>query len=451
MAGENSGSAASVVAMPEQPRSAPASEWVQLEPLPHGGAFPPRLFSNRPFLWLVASYGVEQLAFWGFFLAVMGEAGYRFHATAGQLGILLAAYSVVFIPLTVPFGMAVDRWSPKWMLVLAIIPSVACVLVALSARSVWWLCLAFAIDGVVAAMLIPGRGSLTALLVDRDQLVRANGALNAAAMTALVAGPALAGLLERHGGFHTVYWYVLGGMFAAVLLLLALPDRRPRPEDSGEETAPGFVAGLVEGFGVSWRIPELRALIVLASAAWFFTTVLIALEPLFVNHVLGRGVDVLGYLWAASGAGSVVGAVMVARSRRASGREVGLIGLSLVVAGAGFALYVGTAFLGPALAGTVVFGVGFAWYMSLAQALIQRVTQERLRGRVTGVVGTLQEGAALIGSLAIAAAGGLIVDVQPYLFGSAVVMIGFGVFGLMAGRRIAAGRRAGRPERAPAV
>ena len=91
-------------------RAREQSEGALLEaPRPHAGALPPALLANRPFLWLAASFGMEQLGFWAFLLAVMGEAGYRFHAGPTQLGVLFAAFSVVFIPLTVPFGMLVDR------------------------------------------------------------------------------------------------------------------------------------------------------------------------------------------------------------------------------------------------------------------------------------------------------------------------------------------------------
>src|SRR6266487_793292 len=87
-------------------------------PLPHRGGLPPSLFANRPFTWLVASLGVSQLGFWAFFVAILGQATYRFHAGTSQLGVLFASFSVSFLVLTAPLGMAPDRWSPKWSWVL---------------------------------------------------------------------------------------------------------------------------------------------------------------------------------------------------------------------------------------------------------------------------------------------------------------------------------------------
>ena len=429
-------------------RAREQSEEALLEaPRPHPGALPPRLLANRPFLWLAVTFAVTQLGFWGFLLAVMGEAGYRFHASAGQLAVLFAAFSVVFIPLTVPFGMLVDGWSPKWTILLSSIVAVTSVLAALAAGSMPMLYLAFALDGVSAALWIPARGSLTGLLVKEGELVRANGMLNALSMVAVIVGPAVAGLLERGAKFDvSVYWYALTTTMLGGALVLLIPDRRPK---GAEEQS--FARDLAEGFRVSWLEPELRSLLVLVGAGWFLTTVLITLEPLFVRHVLHRGLDVLGYLWAAHGVGALVGAVVISRSRRAQGREIPLIGVSLIIGGAGYLAYVGTSLIGVAVAGTMVFGVGFAWLLTLSQALIQRVAAEPLRGRVTGVVGMLQEGAGLVCALILAAIGGLITEVQPYLEWSAVLMAAFGLYGLWAARRIA---RAGRPETievAPAI
>lgn len=413
-----------------------AEEALLESPRPHPGALPPGLLANRPFVWMAAAYGLEQLGFWVFLLAVMGEAGFRFHADAGQLGILFAAFSVVFIPVTPLCGMLVDRWSPKWTMVLGSVAGVVSVVVAMSATSMPMLYLAFAVDGITASLLLPARGSLTGLLVEERELVKANGMLNALSMLAVIIGPAAAGVLERGASFDvSVYWLSLAVTALGGAVAVVVPDRRP-----AEVEEQSFARDLAEGFRVSWRELELRDLLVLVAAAWFLTTVLITLEPLFVKQVLHRGLDALGYLWAAHGVGALIGAVVISRSRRAQGREILLIGVALIIGGAGYLAYVGTSMIVVAVAGTMVFGVGFAWLLTLSQALIQRVAAEHLRGRVTGVVGMLQEGMGLICALILAAIGGLITDVQPYLVWSAVGMAAFGVLGLWAARSLARSR-----------
>ncbi len=425
-----------------RPERAPAEEALLEPSLPHGGALPPALFANRPFTWLVVSSGLSQLGFWAFFVIVLGQASYRFHAGATELGLLFASFSVSFLLLTAPFGMVTDRWSPKWFLLVGQLVSTAAVAVAFAGTSLWWLYLASAIDGVGAAASIPSRGSLTALLVDEGSLVKANGMMNTASMLAVIVGPGITGLLIRRGGQGSVYWFILGALALGSILLLPIPDRRPA---GGEEGS--FAEDLIEGFRTAVHEPELRSLLVMAASAWLMLTVLITLEPLFVKDVLHRGIDALSFLWSANGVGAFLGALAITRMKRATGREVRLIGASLLIGGLGYLGYVGSRVFALAVAGDVVLGVGFAWYLSLSQALMQRVAAEHMRGRVIGVVGMMQEGASLVGSLGIAALGGLVL-VQPFLVSSAALFAVSGVFGLRAGRRL---ERMGRSSPAVAV
>lgn len=409
----------------------PHPEGAYLEPpLPHGGALPPALLRSPPLAWLVAHHAFSQLGFWAFFVALVAQASYSFRAGPFELGILFSSFSVAFLLFTAPFGMVVDRWSPKLFTAIAQLLSIGAALLALSADSLEWLYLASALDGVGAAAHIPARGAITGLLVNEADLVRANGMLNSASMFGVIFGPGAGGLLAKHVGQRAVYWYVAAALLVGVVLLLPVPDVRPR-----KPHAYRFLRDLAEGFTVSWREPELRALLFLGGSAWFLLTVLITLEPLFVRQVLGRGVDGLGFLWSAHGVGAFLGALAVTRSKRAVGREVTYIGLSLVVSGLGFLLYVSTSSFGVAVAGTAILGVGFAWLLSLNQALVQRVAQEHLRGRVTGVVGMLEETTALACSLGIAVLGGLVL-VQPYLVGAALALAASGLYGLRAGRRL---------------
>ena len=49
------------------------------------GATRGRLLGNRPFVLYSASFGISSFAFWGFFLAVVAEAAYRYGAQSFQL------------------------------------------------------------------------------------------------------------------------------------------------------------------------------------------------------------------------------------------------------------------------------------------------------------------------------------------------------------------------------
>ena len=206
---------------------------------------------------------------------------------------------------------------------------------------------------------------------------------------------------------------------------------------------------MAEGFRVAWREPELRSLLFLACAIWVTLTVFVVLEPLFVKQVLGRGEDGLGLFWSTNGVGSFAGALALTRSRKAAGREVLLIGVALILSGLGFLAFSGTSLLWVAIAGNVVMGLGFGGFLTLSQALIQRVAAEDLRGRVTGVMGMLQESSSVACSVAIAVLGGLVL-VRPSLVLAAAALTASGLYGLRADRRIR-GEFAGRPMTRPSA
>lgn len=388
------------------------------------------LLANRPFVLYTAHFGISSLGFWAFFLALLAQSTYRYHATSVQIAILLAIWSVVFLIVVAPAGMVTDRWSPKWMILLGQVLAIASAGVALWGTSMGALYVASVIDAVGAAMAIPARGSLTALLVEQEDLVRANGVLNTVSMVAVIIGPGAAGLIARHGSQAAVYVVIAAMLAAGAVPLFRVPDLRPLGHDRSSA-----VREVVEGFRFGWREPELRTLLFLACAIWVTLTVFVALEPLFVKQVLGRGEDGLGLFWSTNGVGSFVGALALTRTRHAAGREVLLIGVALILSGLGFLAFTGTSLLSVAIAGNVVMGVGFGWFLTLSQALIQRVAPEGLRGRVTSVMGMLQESSSVGCSVVIAVLGGLVL-VRPSMAVAAAALTASGLYGLRADRRI---------------
>jgi hypothetical protein len=100
--------------------------------------------------------------------------------------------------------------------------------------------------------------------------------------------------------------------------------------------------------------------------------------------------------------------------------------------GAGQLAYTGTGTWGLALAGSVLMGLGLAYYFAPALALIQRVAGEALRGRVTSVFGVLQEGSALVTTLSIAALAVPVSLVAPTLVGAGALLVAAGTWGVRA-------------------
>ena len=318
------------------------------------------------------------------------------------------------------------------MLVLAYTASIGCIAVALVGGSMPWMYLSLGLFAATHAAVWPARGALVPLLVDERYLVQANGMVGMAWQVPLIAGPALAGLLIRLWGHGAPFVFAAAITATGVLTYLAVPDRRKEPEGAPERILPDLVAGFGEGFGT----PELAWMLRRSVVGWVAMGLLITLEPLYVKEVLRRGQEVLGLVFSLQGTGALVGSIVLARLREGRGREHPMITLGFIGGGLGFLLYVGTTSVLTACIGATLFGFGFTFFTSPAQALVQRVARQP--GKVTGALAMIGEGGPLISAVAVTAAGSR-VPVRAWLVGAAVLMFSVGMSGV---RRLRPGARA---------
>ena len=166
---------------------------------------------------------------------------------------------------------------------------------------------------------------------------------------------------------------------AALLLSGRLPNTRTEESRPHSAILGEIKAGLL--------YTRRSRLVLVLLAAGVTTAVLTApfqfLLPVLVVNVYHRGPEAMGILAAATGAGALVGSLMVAslENRR---RGLLLIGASFVV-GASLLLVAALPFFFAALAIMIPFGLAGAARMTLNQTLVIEVVDEHYRGRVMSV------------------------------------------------------------------
>ena len=259
--------------------------------------------------------------------------------------------------------------------------------------------------GVAETLFDTSAQSLLPALVARDDLTRANSRLYAVELVAnTFIGPPLGGLLAAAG------LAVAFGVQAAAYLVgagcLALIVGSFRAAGAGPAGSTRLRDEIAEGAGFVWRHPVLRPLAIMlgienmAYAAAFAVFVLYAVAP----GPMGLSEAGYGILTATLGVGSLLGTWLAVPAERRLGRvrtlvvSVFLTGGSLVVpALTANAVLVGASF--------VVSGVAIVLWNVVTVSLRQRITPDRLLGRMNAAYrlvgwGTMPVGAALGGFLA---------------------------------------------------
>src|SRR5829696_3288985 len=259
--------------------------------------------------------------------------------------------------------------------------------------------------GIAETLFDTSAQSLLPAIVDRDDLTGANSRLFAVELVANeFAGPPLGGLLAAAGlavalGLPAAA-YLVG---AGCLVLISGSFRAAGAAPAGSTRLRDEIA---EGARFVWRHPVLRPLAIMlgvenmAFAAAFAVFVLFAVAP----GPMGLSDAGYGVLTATLGIGSLLGSWQAVRVERRLGRVRTLI-LSIVLNAIFLIVPVVTALSVPIGASLLASGAGIVFWNVITVSLRQRITPDRLLGRMNASYrlvgwGTMPLGAALGGVLA---------------------------------------------------
>lgn len=363
--------------------------------------------SRFPFARLMTASGLSNLAD-GVLKTAVPLVALRYTTSPAQIAGLSFAMTLPWLVAALPAGALVDRWDRRRTMLVAntIRAGVLALVVAAAASghgSIWLLYAGGVLVGVAEVFNDTSAQSVLPMIVGREALQKANGRLFALEITTnSFAGPPIGGVVAS-AGVAVALGAPAGMWVLAVLVLLTLRGTF-RAERAPEPTS--LRADVAEGLRFLWGKPVLRTLAVmvgtmnLSSAAWGAVFVLWAVGPASMLHLTDAQYGVLLTTFAV---GSVVGSLVADRLAARMGRSA-----SLVVA------VVASAFAPAApLLTTNVWVVGALWVVSgfmvatwnvITVSLRQRLTPDRLLGRLNSAYrllawGTMPVGAAVGGAL----------------------------------------------------
>ncbi|MET7681053.1 MFS transporter [Streptomyces sp. NPDC005423] len=327
-------------------------------------------------------------------------------AGAGQVGVLRAVGQAPVLLLSLLAGAWVDRWRTRTVMVLADAgraltlgaAAVAGLLGGLGLPAL--LVVAFAVGALSVFFDVAYQASLVGL-VERDQLVRGNSALEGSRSAAQMAGPALGGAVVSL--LSAPVAAASGALFFALSFLSLRRIRRTESVPERSEGAPRVWRRIHEGLRFVAAESALRT-VCLASAAFQFsyaatTTVYL----LFLPRELHLSGTVVGLALAATGPGALLGSMLAARLPGRFGHGPVLVSAAVLGDGAFLwvpALHGSSAVTVPALLAVgFVFGTGGQLVNVTVMAVRQAVTPDGMQGRATATITFVGMGLTPLGSL----------------------------------------------------
>jgi len=295
----------------------------------------------------------------------------------------LAEFVPMFL-LTLPAGAVVDHTDQRKVLAAAfVIQAVsAALLLALSVaqvRSAWAFYGVIAVFGIARGFYGPSAQSLLAFLVPPERLPRYIALNSSAYQAAVIAGPAVGGLIYALGPLVT-YGTCLVAFCIAAVATLTYGGRRNQPR-TGDQPSP--VERVREGLAFVFSRPVVLGAISLDLFAVLLGGA-VALLPIFARDILHVGPQGLGVLRSATAVGATCTALLLARypMKHDSGRKmfaaVALFGIATIVFGLSRNMYL-------SMGALIVLGVADQISVFVRSSLIQLATPDAMRGRVSAV------------------------------------------------------------------
>jgi MFS family permease len=358
----------------------------------------------------------------GLVIVAIGLFVTRLTGDPGDVGLVLAAYSIPLVLFLLVGGVIADRLRRQTVMVVAdlvrcVLHAVLALLIATGAVRIWHLVVIGLLYGTAQAFFQPAYTGLVPQTVAEDDIQAAQALGGVSRELASFVSPALATVLVLTVGGAAAF-----GLDAATFAVSAAMLARVRARDRGE---PAAGASVLVDLRQGWAAVRERAW-VWATITAFSISVLVALAPFFV---LGPAVSrqvygteaVYGITNAAWGVGTILGAVVGGRWRPRRPMFAGLL-VSLAWPGQ-IALFavgppVGVLYVVTALAGVGLGLFGVWWETALAQRI-----PAHLLSRVSAWD--------WMGSLALLPAGYLLAGPAARWLGEVPILVGGGLLGLV--------------------
>jgi MFS family permease len=327
---------------------------------------------------------------------------YQLTHSAVYLGIATAATFLPYLLFGLPIGAWMDRVDRKRaMIALDAFNAIVILSIPIVAQfghlSVWWIFGVTFIQSTVFIAFSAGEFAAIPSLVSTDDLVTANGRIQASYSAAQVAGPLLAGALIS---FLPLTWVMAFDAASFVVSALSLALVRASFNTPSEEPreATSILHDVREGLAYVLRHPVLRNISLMMALINFVTATTWAQLVLFAHERLDASNREIGVLFAAGSAGVVVTGLLAGRLRKRFSFTA-LAMTSLMLMGALLVVFAGLRWYWIAvLVWAAQSGLGILFNINTG-SLRQAIVPNQLLSRVLTIAGVLAWSAIPLGGI----------------------------------------------------
>jgi len=363
---------------------------------------------------------------------------YRLTGSPALLGLISLANALPTLLLSLYGGAIADRMRKKNLLAIGQVVTVVSSLgIAIALTTGFmssqhpdsWLVLmaASVLQGIVMAFIMPARSAIIPELVSKGQVMNAVALENIGMNTFQLITPAVAGLLIDTIGFAGIYYILSGVNLFSIAFFTLIPVTDTIPASSRNT-----ILDIKEGLKYVRSKTTILLILAFIAVSMLLVMPVQMLMPVFVDDILKVGATGMGLLMSLSGAGALVGSIILA-SLPSKRRGVILLTSSLFMSSALVAFAFSRSWT-VSLGLMLLMGMGRAGNQTAAITLLQTISESEYLGRVMSILsmnmGLTSLGTFFAGILAES------IGVQWAVGGFAMVLVLLSLWGLLFMTRI---------------
>jgi len=307
--------------------------------------------------------------------------------SVGALAAVLIAFALPKLVIGILAGTLVDRMDRRKIMIISdfsralLLP---CFLILRTPADLPWALVIGFLVASASAFFNPARTALLPALVTDDELLTANGWIQAGQNVAMLAGSVLAGMVIARWNTDAAFWvdsvsFVVSGLLVVGIMGVATRvDPKMAKKDSTWAT-------LVEGARFAGRSPLLQGIMIGAAFAMLALGAINVLFVPFLSSAFGASAGAMGTMMFVMGAGMLIGGVFLGTlGKRIAPLRTAVA--SLVLLGVSAILFGRAPSYEVALIIVPFVGMSIPPLTAALQTLLQRGVEARMLGRASAVV-----------------------------------------------------------------